>query len=243
MVRKVTVTALFAILMATTANAQNERSAWTLNTRAWSTNYFTTMIGALTSVLITDVIGEALEADSLVMDHIVPLPDIVFPVGLEKEGFNDPLNIYGPYHYDFGNPFKHPGDYGIGLDLSWKPTMVGLYAGAYFKSQEIVYDATDKHLRAFYFQPRGGLILGSDKTSIEAGVFYDVVTGCRYDGNSANKDQLKNGLGLDFAVSYFDKGDKSSTTLQFMMPLHNMLNSDVVKRRVGYIMVTRRVSF
>ena len=234
--------ALLATTLTLNVSAQDERSDWSLNTRIRTTNYFTTLLIDVASVLITDIIFDESE-DSLTLERIIPMADMVFPIGMQKSGFADPNNIYGPYHRAFSNPFKYIGDYAIGLDAAWQPSGIGLYAGAYFKSQEIVYKATDHNLRGFYFQPRAGIVLGSKKHSLEAGVFYDFVTGCRDNGESADKNQLKEGLGLDFAFNFFDKGDHSSTTLQFSRPLHNMLNSDVMKRRVGYIMVSRRISF
>jgi hypothetical protein len=51
--------------------------------------------------------------------------------------------------------------------------------------------------------------------------------------------------GLDFAFTNFDKDDPSSLTLQFSMPLHDMFKENCGpgfgKRRVGYIMLTRRI--
>lgn len=243
---------LMATMAAANVSAQNQRSAWTLNTRAWSTNYFTTLIGDAASVLITAAISDDDLADSLLVRRIIPLPSTVFPVGMKKSGFDDPYDIYSPYHRAFSNPFKHIGDYAIGIDASWQPSFVGLYAGAYFKSQEIVFKETDDNLRGFYFQPRMGITLGGLKSSFEAGVFYDIVTGCKGSGalDIAGKDELENGLGLDFAFTQFDKGKHSSFTVQCSMPLHNMLNSSSnipyirnAKRRVAYIMVTRRIAF
>lgn len=240
--KKLIALALLATTLTLNVSAQDERSNWSLNTRFRTTNYFSALLVDVANVVITDMLFED-SKDSLTMDRILPMADIVFPIGMQKSGFDDPLNIYGPYHRAFSNPFKYLGDYAIGIDASWQPSPIGFYAGAYFKSQEIVYKATDDNLRGFYFQPRAGIVLGSKQRSLEAGVFYDIVTGCRYNGKSADKKQLKEGLGLDFAFNFFDKGDHSSTTLQFSMPLHNMLNSDVQKRRVGYIMLSRRISF
>lgn len=240
MKRKVFLFALLAMMTATSSNAQQSDSYWTLNTRAWSTNYFTTMIASVVHVMITDIIIDADSKDSLTADRIIPFPNIVFPVGLKKDGFGN-NDIYGPYHRAFSNPFKNIGDYGVGFDVSWQPSVFGIYAGAYFKSQEIVFKETDDNLRGYYFQPRAGISLGGEKSLFEAGVFYDVATGCSTTANyDVDKKILKNGLGLDFAFSYFDKDDPSSTTIQFSMPLHDM-HKEGPNRRVGYIMITRRI--
>jgi hypothetical protein len=100
-------------------------------------------------------------------------------------------------------------------------------------------------LRGFYIQPRCGLLLGSAKKSFEAGVFYDIVTGCGGTIQDTDKNRLKGGLGLDFAFTSFT-GNKSKTTLQFSMPLHNFINTNYpgqagYKRKVGYIMLTQRI--
>lgn len=249
MKRKVFVMALLTVMTVTTANAQKDDSQWTLNTRAWSTNYFTTMIGAAANMLITDVILDSHGPDSVTVDRILPFPSLVFPVGMKKDGFDDPYNIYGPYHRAFSNPFKHIGDYAVGLDVSWQPSTIGFYAGAYFKSQEIVYKNEPRdgdNIRGFYFQPRAGLSFGGAKSTFEVGVFYDIPTGCTSTSlANPDKDILKEGLGLDFAFTNFDKGDPTSMTLQFSMPLHDMFKENrgpgLGKRRVGYIMLTRRI--
>ena len=249
MKRKVFVMALLTVMTVTTANAQKDDSQWTLNTRAWSTNYFTTMIGAAANMLITDVILDSHGPDSVTVDRILPFPSLVFPVGMKKDGFDDPYDIYGPYHRAFSNPFKHIGDYAVGLDISWQPSTIGFYAGAYFKSQEIVYKNEPRdgdNIRGFYFQPRAGLSFGGAKSTFEVGVFYDIPTGCTSTSlANPDKDILKEGLGLDFAFTNFDKGDPTSLTLQFSMPLHDMFKENrgpgLGKRRVGYIMLTRRI--
>ena len=241
--------ALLALMTVTTASAQSDDSQWTLNTRAWSTNYFTTMIGAAANMLITDVILDSHGPDSVTIDRILPFPSLVFPVGMKKDGFDDPYDIYGPYHRAFSNPFKHIGDYAVGLDISWQPSTIGFYAGAYFKSQEIVYKNEPRdgdNIRGFYFQPRAGLSFGGAKSTFEVGVFYDIPTGCTSTSlANPDKDILKEGLGLDFAFPNFDKGDPTSMTLQFSMPLHDMFKENrgpgLGKRRVGYIMLTRRI--
>lgn len=241
--------ALLALMTVTTASAQSDDSQWTLNTRAWSTNYFTTMIGAAANFLITGVILDSNGPDSVTIDRIVPLPALVFPVGMKKDGFDEPYNIYGPYHRAFSNPFKHIGDYAVGLDISYQPSVIGFYAGAYFKSQEIVYKNEPRdgdNIRGFYFQPRAGLSFGGTKSTFEAGIFYDIPTGCTSTGPvNPDKNILKEGLGLDFAFTNFDKNDPSSLTLQFSMPLHDMFKENCGpgfgKRRVGYIMLTRRI--
>ena len=220
------------------------QSNFTLNTRAWSTNYFTTILydianGAIEYLLISD------STDRLTYSRIIPDADLVFPIGIQKEGF-ETSDIYGPYHRAFKNPFTKPGDFGIGLDASWRPSFLGFYAGTYFKSQEICIKATDYNLRSFYFQPRAGIIIGK-KNAIEAGVYYDMVVGAggRYPG--VEKAMFSNGLGLDFALSH-KSSSKHQSLIAFMLPLHNFLNEnysgfDGIKRRVGYIMLTERIEF
>lgn len=225
-------------------SAQNA-SEWTFNTRAWCTNYFTTAIYDVAEILAKSLFFGDNEKDSLWAERIIPDADLVFPVGMGKKGFEGDTDIYGPYHRAFANPFKHIGDYAIGADVSFMPSVVGVYAGAYFKSQEIVFKETDDNLRGFYFQPRFGLVAGSKDVSYEAGVFYDVVTGCGGSLDVTDKDRLKGGWGLDFAIAHTDKKHHSKTLLQFSMPLHNFLNDGFqgqqgMKRKVGYISLTQR---
>ena len=242
--KKVLTTLVLALTLSINASAQTDKP-WTLNTRGWCTNYFSTVIFTAAESLVKEfALDDDTEAEKT-YNCIVPDLDLVFPIGMGKSGF-DNNDIYGPYHYAFGNPFKHIGDYAIGLDASYKQSTLGFYAGTYFKSQEIVFKESDDNLRGFYIQPRAGLIIGSNKRAFEAGVFYDIVTGCGGSVEVTDKDMLKGGLGLDFAFSTTDKKEKNKMLLQFSMPLHNFLNSDNQyvqgkKRKVGYIMLTQRI--
>ena len=223
------------------------QSTFTLNTRAWSTNYFTTSLYDIANSAIEYLISDSTNA--LTYSRIIPSADLVFPIGIEKAGFDEGNDIYGAYHRAFKNPFTKPGDFGIGLDGSWRPGFLGFYAGAYFKSQEICFKANDDNLRSFYFQPRGGIIVGK-KNALEAGVYYDMVVGAGGRCPGVEKAMFSNGLGLDFALSHSSKNRE--TLITFMLPLHNFLNEDYVnedfnfsgmKRRVGYIMLTERIGF
>lgn len=246
---KKTVLILFmAVMMSANASAQCGESQWTFNTRAWCTNYWTSLIFTTAEQIVKNLVFEGNECDSLWGERLLPDPDLVFPVGMGKRGFDGLNNIFGPYHRAFGNPIKHIGDYAIGADVSFRPSIVGVYAGAYFKSQEIVFKETNTNLRGFYFQPRAGLVLGKPSAAFEAGVFYDVLTGCGGTMVGKDKDMLKGGLGLDFSLSSSDRGGKTMYLLQFSMPLHNFLNPDYndgslkgMKRKVGYILLTQRV--
>lgn len=242
---------IFAILLATlmlTPNVQaqdtQKHSDWTIDTRAWSTNYFTTLIFGMLETAGKSFIHD--DRDSVLIDRIIPTPDLVFPVGLQRKGFAYPQDIYQPYHRAFGNPFKNIGDYAIGLDVAWTPSVIGLYAGFYFKSQEVCFTGPNyPTVRSFMLQPRFGMSVnfGDDRHSgIEAGVFYDAVTGIGGEGHNQKKDILKNGWGLDFALRHDDPKGKGQSILQFSMPLHNFFADNTgFKRRVGYIMFTRRV--
>ena len=239
--KRVFLVIVMGVLLSLNAKAQSD---FTLNTRAWSTNYFTTILYDVAH----DAIGNFIisnPADALTYDRIIPTGELVFPIGIEKAGF-EANDIFGPYHRAFKNPFTKPGDFGVGLDASWKPSLFGLYAGAYFKSQEICFKANDDNLRSFYFQPRAGIILGK-KNSLEAGDYYDMVVGAS--GRFVEKDMFSSGLGLDFALSH-KSSNKHQALIAFMLPLHNFLNEDYLggvfngmKRRVGYIMLTERISF
>ena len=257
---------VFATLLSANVSAQSSiknwsvtnYNEWTLNSRVWCTNYFTTLIYALAESSIkryaaddrmtVEIDGKKVKTSfsreqEQLFDRILPDPDLVFPIGLEKGGF-DNQDIYGPYHRAFSNPIKHIGDYAVGVDASYKPGYLGAYAGAYFKSQEICFKDNDDNLRGYYFQPRVGIVMGGYRQSFEAGVFYDVVAGCGGTVEDTNKDRIKGGLGLDFSFASNHKYSKS--LIQFSMPLHNFLNSSYngqagMKRKVGYIMLTHRV--
>lgn len=243
--KKLLTLALVALMTTTHASAQSEGSDWTLNTRAWSTNYFTTAIYLGAELLVKEFVGSEDKQVEQVLDQILCDPNLVFPIGIEKNGFTDANDIRTPYYYAFGSPFKHMGDWGVGIDASWKSGFLGLYAGAYYKSQEIVMKATDDNLRGYYFQPRAGLLIGGKNDYLEAGVFYDKVVRCGGSIARPNTNMLKEGWGIDVGFSTTDKKDRSKFIVQFSMPLHNFLNEDHAqfygkKRRVGYIMLTQR---
>ena len=241
--KKSIVILLIGVMLSFSASAQ---SAFTFNTRAWSTNYWTTLIYevARTTLQVTISMNEG---DDVTFARLVPGADLVFPVGIEKAGF-EANDIYGPYHRAFSNPFTKIGDFGLGLDMSYKPAFLGIYAGAFFKSQEIWFKNGDNNLRGFYFQPRAGLIMGRG-TDVEAGVYYDLPVGAAGSFAGVDKEMIMGGFGLDFALSH-SFVEKQKTMLTFMLPLHNFLNEDYasgvlngMKRRVGYIMLTQRISF
>lgn len=237
------------VLLTAGASAQTTRQQFTFNTRTWSTNYWTTLLYNLAHSAVVHFAFDGNSTDSLIVESILPSSDLVFPIGMAKAGFEAPMHdIYGPYHRAFSNPFKRIGDYGIGLDMSWKPVSIGLYAGAYFKSQEICFMPNDESLRGFYFQPRAGLVLGGKEHALEAGVFYDKVVGCGGTWEARNIEMLQSGWGLDFALSRTVAKGRHKTMLMFSMPLHNFFNTAYadgslknVHRRVGYIMLTHRV--
>ena len=245
--KKIFLTAVVALMTTTSVCAQSEpKSDWTLNTSGWCTNYFTTLIySAITETVEHFALRGVSKKDSLWTERIIPSAGLVFPIGMSKHGFEG-ADIYGPYHYAFGNPFKHIGDYAIGLDASYKHSFLGLYAGAYFKSQEIVFKETEDDIRGFYIQPRLGMLMGSSKYAFEAGMFYDIPTGCGGSVADTDRDRLQGGLGLDFSLSKTDKSGNGKYILMFSMPLHNFFNTNYagqenLKRKVGYIMLTRRV--
>ncbi len=239
---------VMAVALMGSVSAQTPKSSFTLNTRAWSTNYWTTILYGLAQGTVTYFAFDGNATDSLIARAVIPAADWVFPIGMQKAGFAGPNDIYGPYHRAFSNPFKRPGDYGIGLDASWKPSAIGLYAGAYFKSQEVCFMANDASLRGYYFQPRAGVVLGGRKNAIEAGVFYDKVVGCGGTWEPRSQDMLLGGWGLDFALSRTMAKGRQKTVLMFSMPLHNFFNPGYadgslrnLNRRVGYIILTHRV--
>lgn len=259
--KKIIITFAAVAMLATSAAAQGNI---TLNSRAWSTNYWTTILYNVAQGFTVSMLGSHSHADSLAIATLLPGADLVFPVGMAKEGFTDYTDIYGPYHRAFATPFKKMGDFCVGIDASWTPTFVGLYAGVFFKSQELVLKTNDQNLRSFYFQPRGGLVITFEDLSIEGGVFYDKVVGCSGNLNdeawgnfiaTPDKGMLSDGLGLDFGVSYKTSAH-SKTVLMFSMPLHNFFNEgyecrdalgnpfkpwEGYNRRVGYITLTHRI--
>ena len=238
-----------AVLLAASVSAQETNSHFTVNTRAWTTNYWTNIIYNIAQGAI---VHWALD-DNKIADALIPGGDLVFPIGIAKQGFVDPYDIYGPYHRAFSNPFKQLGDFGIGLDASWMSSLAGVYAGIYYKSQELCFKPGNENLRGNYLQPRAGLIFGKDRKAFEIGVFYDDPLSCtgswQYWG-TPNKEMIQGGWGLDFAFSLTNRDGDQKNLITFSMPLHNLLNEDYaggmtkgLNRRVAYLMFTHRVVF
>ena len=238
-----------AVLLTSSISAQESKCQFTVNTRAWTTNYWTNI---LYNIAQGAIVHWALDGNTIA-EAIIPDADLVFPIGIAKEGFVNSYDIYGPYHRAFSNPFKQLGDYGIGLDASCMTTNVGMYAGIYYKSQELCFKTGDENLRGNYLQPRAGLIFGKDRKAFEVGVFYDEPLSCtgsfQYWGNP-NKEMIQGGLGLDFAFSLTNRDGNQKNLLTFSMPLHNFLNDNYaggmtkgLNRRVAYLMFTHRIVF
>lgn len=259
--KKVIITLAAVAMLATSATAQ---STVTINSRAWTTNYWTTILYNIAQGVTVTMLGADNHVDSVALATLLPGADLVFPVGMAKSGFTEINDIYGPYHRAFATPFKKMGDFCIGIDASWTPTFIGLYAGAFFKSQEMVFKTNDQSLRSFYFQPRGGLVITFEDIAIEGGIFYDKVVGWggNYNGEDMNlpypmqcdNSMFSDGLGLDFGITY-SMNARSKTVLMFSMPLHNFFNDgftienngtaykpwEGMNRRVGYITLTHRI--
>lgn len=227
-----------------TVSAANEKkqSAWTLNTRAYSTNYFTSMLYSAARYLCTTFVSD--DQDSILIDRILPGAALVLPIGING---NDAIR--GPYDRAFGKPFKHIGDFAVGLDASYHPRSLGIYGGCYFKSAEVVFKGDGDNMRGFYIQPRLGVQLGRPSGYLELGAFYDALVG--YSGLSEyDKGALKSGVGLDMALGSSTKSG-AQFMIQFSLPLHNFFDQDYkladgtkpfsdVKRRVAYLLFTLR---
>lgn len=186
--------------------------------------------------------------DSLTVARVLPDWTLAWPIGIEKEGF-DNNDIHTPYKKFMGIPF-YDGDYAFGIDFSYySPWYIGFYSGTYIKSQEIIFKENDEHLRSFALQPRGGLSIHYKGIALEGGVFFDIIVGAGGNFKNSNIEMLKNGLGLEFSLTLM--ADKKLLSITYSMPLHNFLNEnykdasganpfDGMKRRIGYIMLNYR---
>lgn len=244
-----TASIILLLLANPTSRAQERGGAWTFNSRGWTTNYFTSTIWNGAAFLLKRFASMGLDKKDIVaIDRIIPESNWVFPIGFQKEGFTGENQIYGAYRRAFGNPFTNPGDFGIGFDGSYFPAHVGVYAGAYLKSQEIIFTADRSNLRALYVQPRAGLIMGGTRNQFEVGVFYDKVVGSGGTCPDTDIDRFLDGMGLDFALSHTTLRRNRKVQVLFSMPLHNFLDPRYpgqkdMKRRVGYIMSSYRIYF
>ena len=81
---------LTIVTILSTANvAAQEDSKWTLNTRAWTTNYFTSSLESVAKELLMSFAFDDDDSEGKKwVDRIIPSTDLVFPVGLQKKGFD-----------------------------------------------------------------------------------------------------------------------------------------------------------
>lgn len=129
--KKVVLFLFIFILFVVRSNAQ---TGFSLNAKAWTTNYYSLLIYTSFYRALYFLIEDPNAKDIYLF--LMPNSSGAFPVGIEKNGFES-NEIYGPYHRAFSNPFKHLGDYSIGLDGTYKWNRFGVYVGIHFKSQEI----------------------------------------------------------------------------------------------------------
>ena len=84
--KKVIITLAAVAMLATSASAQ---STVTLNSRAWSNNYWTTILYNIAQGLVVSTLGADNHVDSVALACILPGADLVFPVGMAKSGFEN----------------------------------------------------------------------------------------------------------------------------------------------------------
>ena len=73
--KKILTVMLLTVAFSTQASAQEE-SKWTLNTRVWSTNYFTTMIYGAVETAAKEFLFDGNFTDSLWAERIIPSVDL-----------------------------------------------------------------------------------------------------------------------------------------------------------------------
>ena len=81
--RKLITSIVLAVLFTTNVSAQDE---WTIDTRAWSTNYFTTLLWDAVAVTTKEFVFDGDDESSLA-NRIIPTADLVFPFSVKKSGF------------------------------------------------------------------------------------------------------------------------------------------------------------
>lgn len=243
--KKVLLSLTLCISALSVSAQSNNDSPWTLNTFSYTTNYWTGLIFNLATDILVAVSTE--NEDSVTADRIVPDASLIFPIGIAKDE-GSLGGIRGPYDRAFSNPFKHPGDFAIGVDASFQPSWIGAYGGLYYKSQEVVFKGEGDNMRGYYIQPRFGLQIGSRKTYLGLGAFYDAIID--YSGREGfSKKALESGWGMDISFNYKHKTKGLFYQVRFSLPLHNFFNEDYTRddlsqpllgahRKVAYLMFT-----
>ena len=166
---------------------------------------------------------------TLTGDKILFAPQLIFPVSIGNsapESFGD---MRGGYARAFSAPWKHLGDYGIGINGAWdhcdKP--IGFYIGINYKSREVAFKGTDLNDRAHYIAPEAGLRFkfGYEKgVYLEVGASYDYVVKYKGEMNDYGKDAVNNGVSLNFGIGRWNA--KGPFQLNFKVPIYNFYNKD-----------------
>lgn len=160
-------------------------------------------------------------------DKFMFLPQVNFPVSLRNSSPDDFGTMRGGYARAFSAPWKHLGDYSIGIFGAWdhydKPT--GFYAGLSYKSKEVVFKDEDLNDRVHYLSPEVGLRFKFGDVKgllLEFGSSFDCAFSYKGKMHDYSKDAVNSGFCANIGIGHWD--ENGYIELKFSAPLYNFYN-------------------
>lgn len=235
---KTRVLLLFFVCIAVKANAQY-RFTTTMQTSA-SNEYV-----QLTTFILEGLVNELTEQEKYNF-----APQLVFPFSMKNSAPYDYEIMRGGYARAFSAPWKHLGDYCIGISSAWDHynNPFGFYVGLDYKSKEVVFRNENRNDRAHYISPEAGLRFkfGNNRgLFLKVGASYDYVL--KYNGGQHNyeKNAVNSGISLNIGIGHW--WNERSYLVNLTLPTYNFYNKDFtpdngmshpfkdVNRNIGYI--------
>jgi hypothetical protein len=204
----------------------------------------------LPTFLLEAMVNTILDWETTARDKYYFAPQLVFPFYISNSAPVEFGDMRSGYARAFSAPWKHLGDYGIGISGAWDhyDSPLGFYVGLNYKSREVAFEDDDRNDRAHYISPEAGLRFkfGQQKgLFLEMGASYDYAFKYKGEMHNYNKDAINNGISLNLGIGHWNK--YGYTQLNFKMPLYNFYNKDFtpdngitfpfggVDRAIGYV--------
>lgn len=234
---------LLSLCIGLSANAQYRFTA-TMQTS--TSNEFLQIPTFFLEAMVNSILDWETTAD----DKYYFAPQLIFPFSMSNSAPDDFGTMRGGYARAFSAPWKHLGDYGIGLSGAWDhyDSPFGFYVGLNYKSREVAFKNEDRNDRAHYFSPEAGLRFkfGNQKgLFLEMGTSYDYAFKYKGEMHNYGKDAVNSGFSINLGIGHWTKN--GYTQLNLKMPLYNFYNKDFtpdngithpfrgVDRAIGYI--------
>lgn len=249
--------ALFSVslLCISSAHAWDENSPFSLSVTGNTTNAFIAMGFQAIDNTVVALIDNPSTAYKVA--HFLPWIGWQAPITISNSVPEGHVKMGSPWRRTFANPFKHPGDFNIGLSFSYEhgETPFGFYLSAKYKTTEVIMKADAvMDSRAHYFEPGAGLhFVFGDGFIVEAGASYDMAFKYRGEWDADGTKAINSGFCGDIGIGA--KFNGVTGLIKYQHPFYNYYNKDYspdgssltpfagMKRKVGYISGMIRIGF